>query len=309
MLNPRLAASCEEVMKRSSASFYEAFRLLSSPRREAVFVIYAFCRMIDDSVDEPDKADYSLDELEALFGNLDEAEGHFIWPSLRWLMASFPLAKEPFLTQMSGQRLDRVQTHYDSLDQLEDYCYRVAGSVGEMLLPVLHESPDRDIVEAGIWLGKGMQIVNIIRDVGEDRGLGRRYIPLELMRRCGYSEEMFEAGEVDAAFRRLLGELAGTAREWFGRGLAHLSSYPQESAFAIRLAAHYYFAILHAVEENGYDVYGKRAYVSDEAKKTIFRAVMADMAEAEREAADPGEGFTAEEEAGMQPSSPERLAQ
>ena len=93
MLNPLLAAECERVMRASSASFYEAFRLLPSPRKEAVFVIYTFCRMIDDSVDEPEHSDYTLDQLEALLEELDTAEGHFIWPSLRWLFASFPITE------------------------------------------------------------------------------------------------------------------------------------------------------------------------------------------------------------------------
>ena len=183
---------------------------------------------------------------------------------------------------MSGQRLDSHQTHYDTLDQLEDYCYRVAGSVGEMLLPVLHTDPDDGIVEAGIWLGKAMQIVNIVRDVGEDQRLGRRYIPLELMESRGYTQEEFAAGMINEALRGLIGDLAGIAGEWFRRGLLHLSTYPPESAFSIRLAAGYYGAILKAVEENEYDVFTKRAYVDDEGRKDILRRVLMDMAASER---------------------------
>lgn len=281
VLDAALAAECEAVMKRSSASFYEAFRLLSSPRREAVYVLYAFCRMIDDSVDEPDTSPYTLDELEERFERLERAEGHFIWPALRWLLASFPIGKEPFRTQMSGQRMDRIRTHYRSLEELEDYCYRVAGSVGEMLLPVLHERPGAAITEAGVWLGKGMQIVNILRDVGEDQRLGRRYVPLELMARCGYSEEEFERGEVNEAFLRVAEELASIAGEWFRRGLEGIHAYPADSAFSIRLAAAYYGEIVEAVRAIGCQVFTQRAYVDDDGRKRLLRAVLLDMATAE----------------------------
>ncbi|QGG58269.1 phytoene/squalene synthase family protein [Paenibacillus sp. FSL W8-1187] len=280
-LDAALAAECEAVMKRSSASFYEAFRLLSSPRREAVFVLYAFCRMIDDSVDEPDTSPYTLDELEERFERLESAEGHFIWPALRWLLASFPIGKEPFRTQMGGQRMDQVRTHYRSMEELEDYCYRVAGSVGEMLLPVLHERPGAAITEAGVWLGKGMQIVNIMRDVGEDQRLGRRYVPLELMERCGYSEEQFERGVVNEAFLRVLEELASVAAEWFRRGLEGIHTYPADSAFSIRLAAAYYGEIVEAVRAIGGEVFTRRAYVDDEGRKRLLRAVLQGMAAAE----------------------------
>ncbi|MCM3747737.1 phytoene/squalene synthase family protein [Paenibacillus pasadenensis] len=278
MLEARLAAQCEAVMKQSSASFYEAFRLLSSPRREAVFVIYAFCRMIDDSVDEPERAFYTLEELEERFDRLEEADGHFIWPALRWLLDSFPLGKEPFRTQMGGQRMDRYRTHYRSLEELEDYCYRVAGSVGEMLLPVLHEQPDAVITEAGVWLGKAMQIVNILRDAGEDRELGRRYIPLQLMERYGYSEHDFDAGLVDEAFAGMAEELAALADDWFRRGLQGIRTYPADSEFAVRLAAAYYGAIVDAARSNGWDVFTKRAYVTGDARRLLLRNVMLDMA-------------------------------
>ncbi|WP_017473544.1 squalene/phytoene synthase family protein [Amphibacillus jilinensis] len=93
---------------------------------------------------------------------------------------------------MSKQRLDYIQTTYDTMEALEDYCYRVAGSVGEMLIPILHPTPDRALIESGIALGKAMQIVNIIRDIGADQKLGRRYIPLEIMIKHHYTELQWE---------------------------------------------------------------------------------------------------------------------
>ncbi|MGO4184593.1 phytoene/squalene synthase family protein [Paenibacillus sp. TAF43_2] len=263
-------AQCEAMIQKGSSSFYKAFRYLPSPRREAVYVIYAFCRMIDDAVDEPQSSPYTIDELEQHFNRLDQAADHFIWPSLRWLFDTFPLSKKPFFRQMEGQRRDLSFTHYETMEQLEDYCYLVAGTVGEMLLPVLHDQPDIQVIEAGIWLGKAMQIVNIVRDVGEDQSRGRRYLPLELLARHHYSEIDFEMGVVDERFQHLVQELDTLSRSWFARGLRGLETYPASSAFSVELAASFYAAILDEVKAANYEVYKKRAIVSSLNKLKLY---------------------------------------
>ncbi|MFC7682150.1 phytoene/squalene synthase family protein [Paenibacillus sp. GCM10028914] len=265
---------CEDMIRDGSTTFYKAFSFLPSPRKEAVYVIYAFCRMIDDSVDEPHKASYSIDELEGHLDQLDRAEGHFIWPALRWLFSRFPnLTKEPFYKQMQGQRRDFVMTHYNTMEELENYCYLVAGTVGEMLLPVLHESPDASITESGIYLGKAMQIVNIVRDVGEDQARGRRYIPLKMMQKYGYTEKEFADGVINKPFKDLIHELDSLARYWFELGLRGLDSYPSSSGFSVELAARFYAAILDAVKHNQYRIYTERAYVSNLQKAAILTSV------------------------------------
>ncbi|MCL6601934.1 MAG: squalene/phytoene synthase family protein [Paenibacillus sp.] len=267
---------CEEMIQRGSSSFYRAFAGLPSPRREAVHVIYAFCRMIDDSVDEPEKSPYSIHELCNHFQNLDHAEGHFIWPALRWLFENFPQSsKELFMLQMQGQVRDLSFTHYETMDQLESYCYLVAGTVGEMLLPVLRDDSDEEAQAAGIALGMGMQIVNIIRDVGEDLERGRRYLPLEVMESNGYSQQELERGVVNENFIAVLQELKEAALDWFKEGLDNVHTYPPESGMAVELAAAFYAAILDDVADSGYDVFRRRAYVSDEAKLLMFRRTAA----------------------------------
>lgn len=270
-LNKEILGQCEELMKKGSSSFHKAFAGLPSPRREAVHVIYAFCRMIDDSVDEQERSPYSIYELRRNFRGLETAEGHFIWPALRWLFAGFPmLTPEPFLLQMEGQIRDLSFTHYETMEQLESYCYLVAGTVGEMLLPVLRDDANEEAQAAGIALGIGMQLVNIIRDVGEDLGKGRRYVPLEVMLRHGYSQDDLEQGLVNEQFIEVLGTLKAEAILWFEKGLAHVETYPPESGMAVELAAAFYAGILESVAAAGYDVFRRRAYVSDEAKLQMF---------------------------------------
>jgi len=266
-------AQCEAMIQKGSSSFYNAFRYLPSPRREAVYVIYAFCRMIDNAVDEPHRSPYTIDELEHKLSHLDQAADHFIWPSLRWLFDTFPLTKRPFFRQMEGQRRDLALTHYETMEQLEEYCYLVAGTVGEMLLPVLHDHPDIQVVEAGIWLGKAMQIVNIVRDVGEDQNRGRRYLPLDLLARHHYTESDFQMGIVNERFHQLIQELDELSRSWFTRGLRGLETYPASSAFSVELAASFYEAILDEVKANNYEVYKRRAIVSSLNKLKLYTSI------------------------------------
>ncbi len=273
---------CEKMISVGSTTFYHAFSSLPSPRREAVYVIYSFCRMIDDAVDEPDKSQYTLEQLRDLFDRLETAEGHFIWPSLRWLFERFPISKHPYYSQMEGQARDRYLLHYETLEQFEEYCYLVAGTVGEMLLPVLHDTPTDEVAQAGIYLGKAMQIVNIIRDVGEDQLRGRRYLPLEVMRRHQYTEEDFATGRINQAFQDVVEDLANMAGQWFVRGLHHLETYPLNSAFCIRLAAEGYGAILDVVRANGYDVYNKRAIVPDSVKKQLVLKLSKEWAQSKQ---------------------------
>ncbi|WP_379157064.1 phytoene/squalene synthase family protein [Paenibacillus sp. sgz5001063] len=285
-MDKRIMQQCEELMKKGSSSFHKAFDGLPSPRREAVHVIYAFCRMIDDSVDEPDDSLYTIHELRAYFKNLEQAEGHFIWPALRWLFDTFPqLEREPFLLQMEGQTRDLTFTHYETLEQLETYCYLVAGTVGEMLLPVLRDDHNEEAQAAGISLGIGMQLVNIIRDVGEDLRRGRRYVPLDIMRRNGYRQQELERGEVNEQFVAVIHELRREALAWFEKGLANVDTYPPESGLAVELAAAFYAAILDDVKAADYDVFRRRAYVSDEAKLQMFHRTAARYADKGRAAA------------------------
>lgn len=264
---------CTMMIKKGSSSFYHAFKYLPSPRKEAVYIMYAFCRMIDDAVDEPEKSPYTLDELEEQFIHLDKANGHFIWPALRYLFNHFPITKEPFFTQMKGQRMDFVRTSYSTMEELESYCYHVAGSVGEMLLPVLHDQPNEEVRQAGIALGKAMQIVNIIRDVGEDKRLGRRYIPLELFNQYNYSLDDYHNSKINDAFISVLQHLENRAEIWFYEGLNGISTYPKDSAFTINLATKYYREIVEIVKLNQYDVFNKRAIVSNARKGLLFKQV------------------------------------
>jgi phytoene synthase len=259
------------MIQEGSSTFYKAFGYLPTPQKEAVFVVYAFCRILDNAVDEPDQSEFTLDELEANFADLAQADGHFIWPALRWLYAEFPnVGREPFLALMRGMRQDIVHVPFTTVAELEDYSYLVAGTVGELLVPILHPNPREAQFTAGIQLGKAMQIVNILRDIGEDQGRNRRYIPSDLMDKHGYSMESFEGKVVDQAFVNMVEELATLADFWLNEGLAIVDTYPKEGAFCMELATRGYMAILEEIRAQKYQVFTKRAIVSTLKKANLF---------------------------------------
>jgi phytoene synthase len=265
---------CTAMIKVGSSTFHKAFGFLDNPRKEAVFVIYAFCRIIDNAVDEPEQSPFTIEELAHHLDNLEQAEGHFIWPALRWLYSAYPqLDKQPFHSLMKGMRQDLVHVPFTTMAELEDYSYLAAGTVGELLVPVLHDSPRADIIHAGIQLGKAMQIVNILRDIGEDRARNRRYIPSQLMAKHNYSEADLQNGLVNANFRTLVEELAQLANLWLEQGLNIVDAYPKKSAFCMELAARGYMDIIDEIRNIDYQVYNKRAVVSTMKKAALLTSM------------------------------------
>jgi phytoene/squalene synthetase len=268
---PSEIEQCTAMIKEGSSTFHKAFGFLDSPRKEAVFVIYAFCRIIDNAVDEPETSPFTIDALEDSFRNLESADGHFIWPALRWLYTTYPqLDTEPFLSLIKGMRQDLVHVPFTTMSELEDYSYLVAGTVGELLVPVLHPAPRTEIIHAGIQLGKAMQIVNILRDIGEDQRRNRRYIPAQLMAKHNYTEDDFQNGVVNENFRTLVEELAQLANMWLEQGLKIVDAYPQQSAFCMELAARGYMDIIDEIRAISYHVYTRRAIVSSLKKAALL---------------------------------------
>lgn len=137
-----------------------------------------------------------------------------------------------------------------------------------MLIPILHPNPDRTLVESGIALGKAMQVVNIIRDIGADQKLGRRYIPLEIMKKHHYTELQWEQKVINHAFQAIIGDLTDQADQT--EGLLYVDHYPDKSALTLRLATSYYQEIIKVVKENRYQVFHKRAIVTNQRKAKLL---------------------------------------
>ena len=172
---------CQEKAAKSGSSFYYAFLFLPPDRRLAITALYAFCREVDDVVDECTDASIARIKLawwrtqvEAMYQ--DKAE-HPVTQALTPWLKPFHITRERLLAIIDGMEMDLDQTRYLDWPALEKYCWHVAGVVGELSAGIFgKQSPE--ILKYASKLGIAFQLTNIIRDVGDDARRGRIYIPI-----------------------------------------------------------------------------------------------------------------------------------
>jgi phytoene synthase len=171
---------------------------------------------------------------------------------------------------VEGMRMDLVTHRYATFEQLQLYCYRVAGTVGLMTQQVMGVDPAYtsapwshapDTSDAAVALGIANQLTNILRDVGEDRGRGRIYLPQDELRHFGYSEEQLMAGVVNDDWRALMRFQLKRARDWFARSEAGVRWLAPDARWPVWASLRLYRGILDVIEKNDYDVFRRRAYV------------------------------------------------
>lgn len=270
---------CEEIIQRHSTSFYYVFSKLPRDKANAVFAIYAFCRIADDCIDEnkstADKQ-HALENLEKelnLFSYRRERDVP-LWRALRSVFDNYEMSLEPFYDQLKGQRMDLHFSAPKTMKDLEDYSYYVAGSVGRMLLPIIASNAPRDLSDAAVDLGVAMQITNILRDVGEDYYEKQRiYLPVAELRRYQYSIADLHNGIINLNFIGLWEKLASRAEYLYDRFFEHISLFDNDSQLPISLSAHVYREILNTVRASQYNCLSQRNYVRKEEMNAIRLAV------------------------------------
>lgn len=269
---------CKTVIEYHSKTFSKAFTHLPKAKRNAVWAVYAFCRTADDIVDEGNNKE---EELRAFKQQLDQFnQGTLplqqpLWIALDDTFKNFDFDITPFYEMILGQEMDLYHRKYDNFDQVVNYSYHVASTVGLMLLPILAPSNKKRLVPSAIKLGYAMQITNILRDIGEDFTRGRCYIPADLMKKYGYTKKMLADGVVNKAFIQIWEEMAAEAEVYYREGLADMHLYPLHSRLPVQAAAHFYKQILQVARANDYDVFQRRAFVTPEQKKSILSGLEA----------------------------------
>lgn len=264
-------------MNENSKTFVKAFSFLPEQKKKAVWAVYTFCRQVDDIVDEL----HSLEELQRFTMEFDQfLQGEFsiekkLWLALHDVFSKFPIDPEPFYLMIEGQRLDFEKTRYETLAELEYYSYRVASSVGLMLLPILAPHPTPALKDGAVKLGIAMQITNILRDVGEDLQRDRIYVPYEYLRKYNVTVEDLLNHKTDERFRSLVEDLATYAETLYEEALLSTNDYPLYSRLPVQVANYSYRGILNEIRNNNYDVFTKRAVVSDKEKVNILQKLKA----------------------------------
>jgi phytoene synthase len=237
---------------------------LAPEKRRAVWAVYAFCRTADDIVDATTPAAERLAAIDywerALIAAFDGNPEDPIMVALHDAVERFAIPIGPALDLLRGARLDITVRRYATYDDLREYCYLVASTVGLLTSPILGYTSDVAL-EYGVALGRAMQMTNILRDVGEDARMGRIYLPLDEMQRFGYTESSLFEEVVDDAFVALMQFQIDRVHRLYAEAEPGIAMLAPESRYTVRLALTLYRQILNSIEANRYDVYSKRAYV------------------------------------------------
>jgi phytoene synthase len=272
---------CEEVTKKHAKSFYFAARFLPKHKQKAVYPIYAFCRKVDDEIDETAEenereAILAVENLGAKLNFIYEEEekrrrgekeinpqsnlssSEYIFAAWQDLLKTYKIPQNLPLELMRGVVQDTRVKRYETFEELYVYCYRVASTVGLMSSEILGYQ-DKKALEYAEAMGIGMQLTNILRDVKEDAEKGRIYLPQEDLRKFGIVEAQIFAGEMDENFVRLMKFQISRARDFYRKGEKGISLLEKDSRFTVLLASRIYGKILDQIEAQNYNVFKRRA--------------------------------------------------
>jgi phytoene synthase len=252
---------CQQKAAASGSSFYYAFLFLAPARRRAITALYAFCREVDDVVDETADAQLAgtkltwwRHEVAGLFAGNPQ---HPVTRALQPALAPYGITAQRLNEIIDGMELDLTQTRYLDFAGLERYCYHVAGVVGLLAAGIFGHTDPRTL-EYAKSLGTAFQLTNIIRDVGEDARKNRIYLPIEDLQKFGVTAADLLNARHGEAFVALMKFQAERARTYYDKALAALPAADRRAQRPGLIMAAIYRALLAEIEREGFKVLTQR---------------------------------------------------
>jgi phytoene synthase len=252
---------CQDKAAASGSSFYSSFKFLPADKRRAITALYAFCREVDDVVDECTDENVARttlnwwrNEVAQIYGGKPQ---HPVCQALVPIVKQFNLAQEHLLEIIDGMEMDLNQHRYPDFKSLQLYCYRVASVVG-LLAAEIFGYTDRKTLKYAHDLGIAFQLTNIIRDVGEDARRGRIYVPQDELAQFGVSSsDILNARETEN-FHKLMHFQIERAQRYYDLALAQLPAADRKAQRTGLIMAAIYRATLNAVVASGCHVLRER---------------------------------------------------
>ena len=274
---------CGNIVRRHARTFALASAFLPQWKRRGTYALYAFCRLADDAVDRagPGGRDAVRATLVGLRKQLDDAlHGEVAGPVMHetaWAIRRFRIPIAPLDELVDGVARDLDPTDYRDWPSLARYCEGVASSVGELCTHVFGvvggEASRHRAIGCARTLGLAMQLTNILRDVGEDAGNGRCYLPDDALSSAGLTRAQVLAGDVDvrsAAWRSMMRHFVGQARGLYREALPGIDMLAPDARRCAQACAVGYAAILEAIEEAQYDTVTTRAHIGFRRKTRLM---------------------------------------
>jgi phytoene synthase len=257
---------CARLTARHSKSFYLSSALLPADKRQATRALYAFCRIGDDLIDQsegdPAAAIKQWSDITLAADPQTDDPVVLAWSHARAIYRIPQLYAEQLI---NGVSRDLYQTRYQTFEELAEYSYGVASTVGLMSMHIIGFSGPEAIPYA-VKLGVALQLTNILRDVGEDYRSGRAYLPQEELAAFGITEDQISAGRVDDRWREFMRFQIARNRLLYKEAWPGIALLNRDGRFAIAAAATLYRGILDDLEANDYNNFTRRSHVNRRGK-------------------------------------------
>lgn len=262
---------CAEITRDHSKSFFFSTSFLPGEKRRAIRAFYAFCRTTDDMVDVLAKDE---PEMRAVLAAWRCASRQTPGEQDNPVLAAWTTVRDRYGVPQSlieelidGCEMDLTISRYDTWEDLRRYCYCVASTVGLVSMHIIGVNGDDAALfeqsrQPAIDLGIALQLTNILRDVGEDLDRERIYLPMEDLRRFGYTECDLRQRVIDDRFRALMQFEINRAQTLYAHSVPAIASLKPEGRVAVGAAALLYRDILDKIVENQFDVFTRRAHLS-----------------------------------------------
>jgi phytoene synthase len=248
---------CQNKAAQSGSSFYYSFLFLPPQKRRAITALYAFCREVDDVVDECSDADLARTKLAwwrgEIAGLFQGQAQHPVTRALAPVVRSFNLPEARFNEIIDGMEMDLIRSRYANFGELKLYCHRVAGVVGLMAAEIFGRTQSATL-EYAENLGTAFQLTNIIRDVGEDARRDRIYFPLDEIAKFGVESEDVLRGKSSPEFRSLVRFQITRARDFYTLAFDSLPASDRRAQRPGLVMAGIYQALLQKIESAGDDI-------------------------------------------------------
>lgn len=252
---------CQQKVAESGSSFYYAFLFLPPEKRQAIHALYAFCREVDDVVDECEDPAIAAAKLSwwrqevALLESADEAmqPTHPVMQALKSVRRNFSLPLEYFNEIIDGMAMDLEYSRYPDFKSLSLYCYRVAGVVG-LLSAEIFGVTDRKTLRYATELGTALQLTNIIRDVGEDARRGRIYLPVDELQQYNVPAADILNARTTPEFLALMQFQAERAHSYYDKALSALPAADRSAQRPGLIMAAVYRTLLTEITTDGFKV-------------------------------------------------------
>jgi len=272
-------AYCTALTKKSGSNFYYSFLFLPKRRRAAMYTVYAFCKEVDNAVDEPPAGSNPQEELQRWRNELEAAyRGTPTFPvavSLAEHVRHLGIPQAYFDELIKGVEMDLTASRYASFQDLSLYCYRVASVVGLICLHIFGPTSAR-AQDYAVALGMAFQLTNILRDIGTDAAQGRIYLPQEDLKKFSCTDQHILQRQETDVIRGLLHFEIARAHDYYAKAKAAFEALPgcdQQALTVSEIMRAVYFRILKKIEEPRHRIFGPRARLATSHRLAVAAGV------------------------------------